>query len=410
MKHGLPLRAADLRGLGRLGLEAVLQVTDLVEAVHGGIQHVATLRAPRPGARPGHVARFAYGSVRGVTRLVGAALERVATGLDGAANDAAHSAGREAVLAALNGVLGDHLEASGNPFAIPLHLRHGDAVLPLDDRAALRAALPDAQPRVLVLLHGLCMSPWQWRMRSARATPDTDIQALAESLGYSVLLLHYNSGRHVAHNGRELAGQLQALVDAWPRPISQLTLLGHSMGGLVARSACHAAQDHGHGWVRLPVSLICLGTPHHGAPLERAGNGVDRLLAALPLVAPFARLGHLRSAGITDLRHGAVSEPDVRGPGRFAVCGRPHTVLPLPETVALHVLAGTRSPSLARSRLRGDGLVPVASALGQHRDPERDLAVPASRKAIIADAGHLALLHHPEVLSVLGRWLRRGNG
>ena len=61
--------------------------------------------------------------------------------------------------------------------------------------------------------------------------------------------------------------------------------------------------------------IVFLGTPHHGAPLERAGHGVDVLLDATPFSRPFAQIGKLRSAGILDLRHGHVQEADWRSPG-----------------------------------------------------------------------------------------------
>lgn len=405
MSRRLPLRPTDLQGVSRLGVEAVRQVTDLVESVHAGIQRVATLRAPGEPRRIGGIAGIAYGGVRGVTALVGGALEALTSRLQWPGDETVRSVPREVLLATLNGVLGDHLERTGNPLAIPLRLLQGGQPLPLHDRTALRAMLPEAGPRVLVLLHGLCMSPSQWRARAP--AENNDIQMLAERLGYRVLHLHYNSGRHIADNGADLADTLQALVDIWPQPIDELVLLGHSMGGLVARSACHAGIERGHTWATRPLRLICLGTPHHGAPLERAGNGVDRLLAALPLVKPFARLGQLRSAGITDLRHGAVLPAGLQGKQRFTARGLPPPAPPLPASVELHVLAGTRSAELrgASTRLRGDGLVPVASALGQHANPLRDLGVAPERQAVIAGVGHIALLHDPGVLAVLRGWL-----
>ena len=405
MSRTLPLRPSDLQGLGRLGIDAVLQVTDLVEAVHGGIQRVATLRAPGEPRRLGGIAGLAYGGVRGVTGLVGRALEAVTSRLDWPNDGTVRSGLRESVLAALNGVVGDHLEASGNPLAIPLQLLKDGQPLPLHDRDALQAALPPSGSRVLVLLHGLCMSPWQWR--AAMPGEDADMQALAEGLGYRVLHLHYNSGRHIAANGEDFADALQALVDAWPQAIDELVLLGHSMGGLVARSAVHAGSARAHAWTSRRLRLICLGTPHHGAPLERAGNGVDRLLAGLPLVKPFARLGHLRSAGITDLRHGAVLPAAMQGIQRFTTRGLPPPAPSLPDSVELHVLAGTRSPSLHRqpARLRSDGLVPVTSALGHHRDGARDLGVAQARQAVITGVGHIALLHDPRVLATVRGWL-----
>ena len=126
--------------------------------------------------------------------------------------------------------------------------------------------------------------------------------------------LHYNSGRHVSENGREFAALLEQLVAGWPVPVDELVIVGHSMGGLVARSACHHAEAQGQAWLASLTKLVCLGTPHHGAPLERGGRWVDVLLGLSPYVAPFARLGKARSAGITDLRFGNLQRRRLAGP------------------------------------------------------------------------------------------------
>src|SRR5213075_2020262 len=96
------------------------------------------------------------------------------------------------------------------------------------DRDALAEGFPDATGKVLVLVHGLCMSDRQWLRRG-----HDHGAALARDLGYTPVYLHYNSGRHVSENGRELAQLLDQLVSAWPVQIDELVLIGHSMGGLV---------------------------------------------------------------------------------------------------------------------------------------------------------------------------------
>ena len=204
---------------------------------------------------------------------------------------------------------------------------------------------------------------------------------------------------------------MQQLVAAWPVPVQRVVLLGHSMGGLIARSALHQAA--GGGWSALCSDLVCLGSPHHGAPLERAGHGVDLLLGATPglarYTAPLARLGKVRSAGITDLRHGlqdaagqALPLPlaPPKGPRCWALAG---TLDVGPEPAA----AGGRARG-AFSRLRGDGLVPVASALGQHKLVTQCLAFAPGHTAVLPATGHLALLHSPAVLQQLQAWLAPG--
>jgi pimeloyl-ACP methyl ester carboxylesterase len=189
--------------------------------------------------------------------------------------------------------------------------------------------------------------------------------------------------------------------------VERLVLLGHSMGGLLARSALHYGAQARHRWPGLVTDMLCLGTPHHGAPLERAGHWVDIVLGATPYATPFARLGKVRSAGITDLRHGNLLDEDWVGRDRFAQRADRRRPLPLPADVRCHAVAasaGQRNGDL-KDRLLGDGLVPLDSALGRHADPARRLAFPAERQWIGYGIGHLDLLSHPQVYAQLLRWL-----
>ncbi len=238
---------------------------------------------------------------------------------------------RDALVAALNGVVGDHLERTGNPLAIRMQL------LRRDDRFDA-AQLPSPGSDVLLLIHGLCMNDRQW----TRAGHDHG-QALAQALGFTPVYARYNSGLHISTNGRELALQLEQLLQDWPVPVQTLTIIGHSMGGLVARSAVHQATQAGMAWPRQLRRLVFLGTPHHGAPLERGGNWLHRGLGLSSYAAPLTRLSGLRSAGITDLRHGNLLDEDWAD-SRFAQRDT-RAALPLPAGVACYAVAGTLGPS-----------------------------------------------------------------
>ncbi|HSV54023.1 MAG TPA: alpha/beta hydrolase [Burkholderiaceae bacterium] len=398
------LRVSDVRGLARLAADATTGVARITEGVHQSV--LGTLGLPG-GAAPGQtrgLTGLVYKSVRGVTQLVAGGIDmvlaRLAPWLDAPGNaPAASSAEREAVLAALNGVLGDQLAEGQNPLATAMGLRYEGQPLTPEAMASIPAS---AGTKVLLLVHGLCMNDLQW----SREGHDHGAH-LAAALGYTPVYLRYNTGLHTSANGRMLADQLEHLVAQWPHPLQELTLLTHSMGGLVARSACHYASQAGHRWPQHLKNLVFLGTPHHGAPLERAGNWVDVLLASTPYSRPFAKLARMRSAGITDLRHGHVGDADWQGRDRFRHGPDPRQPVPLPPGVACYSVAATlaakRSP--LAERLVGDGLVPLRSALGQHDQRQHQLAFTPERQCVVYRTGHMELLSQPAVAQQLERWL-----
>jgi PGAP1-like protein len=415
-----------LRGVGRMAVDATTGVTDLVHALHTRIARgPAGLGGPVVGGAVNGITDLVYGSVKGVTRAVGVGLDallRQLAPLVGALTDDTPceppSRNREALLAALNGVLGDYLEQTHNPLAIDMRLRHRGLPLTLAPEALRRSFDPPSK-RLVILLHGLCMNDLQWDTGGPLEPRHDHGAELARELGVSSLYVHFNSGRHISTNGQALGVLLDALVAAWPVEISDITLLGHSMGGLVARSALHYGDVAGSAWPRLVHRMVFLGTPHHGAPLERGGHWIDTLLHSTGYTAPFARLGRVRSAGITDLRHGNVLDEDWHGHDRFAHGHDMRAPLPLPQDVRCHAIAATTAPadelrsaagSPAQdtgwsSRLPGDGLVPVDSALGRHADPRFTLALPPDHCWIAADTGHLELLSSRAVYERVRDWL-----
>jgi pimeloyl-ACP methyl ester carboxylesterase len=403
------LRSSDLHGLGRVAVDAVLGVSELVEALHLTIGQRLSPLAPAASGRTRGLTGLVYQSFRGVTRAVGGGLDLMLGQLppmlarksnrDG--NDSSLSSNeREAVLAALNGVLGDHLAASKNPLAIRMQFRHLGIDLPTG-QARLAERLPESSGKILVLVHGLCMNDRQWNANQR----DPGI-ILARELGFTPVYLYYNSGLHISTNGDAFSALLERLVKQWPQPVAELAIIAHSMGGLVARSACASADRNQLSWRGKLRKLVFLGTPHHGAPLERGGNWIDLILGISPYSAPFARLGKVRSAGITDLRHGNLSEIDWQGRDRFARSAPAPQPVALPAGVACHFVAATRSRKSADGKAGSDGLVPVASALGQHDDPSRCLEVPKTRQFIARGLNHFDLLDHSKVRQKISRWLQ----
>ncbi len=395
------LSLSDVLGLGRLAAEGAAGVTGLVEQVHMAVLDTPGL-APVAQVLTGGIARLVYRGVGGAFRLTGQGIGAGAALVAAGPDDAPVSRGREIALAVLNGVVGDHLAETGNPLALPMRFRREGRALALESQA-LAEAFPEATGKLAVLLHGLCMSDLQW----TRQNHDHGA-ALARDLGCTPVYLSYNSGLHVSVNGRAFAEALEALVAAWPAKIEDFVIVGHSMGGLVARSACLVAEE-GHAWRKKLKKLVFLGAPHHGAPLERIGNWVDVVIGRTPYAAAFGRLGKLRSAGVTDLRFGNIEDEDWHGRDRFAREPDPRRPVALPDGVACYAIAATAaaSPGDLKDRLLGDGLVPVMSALGRHKEFSRDLNFAPDRQWVACETGHLDLLSRRDVYERMAGWLAR---
>ncbi|HEY5757245.1 MAG TPA: hypothetical protein VIU34_15550 [Steroidobacter sp.] len=398
-RKAISANVSDLRGVAQLAVAAVIGATQIVEKMHETIvRTVPVVGKPAAGAVL-TIPNLAYRGIRGVTRLVGAALDTALGHAESlASSPVTSSIERDAILAAINGVLGDYLVSTASPLAIPMCLRRNGQPLQLE-RKALAAAFSRADRKLLVAMHGLCMT-------DSNRKEHIHASSLARDLGYTPISLQYNTGRHVSTNGREFASMMEQLVRAWPGPLDEVVIIAHSMGGLVARSACHYAKRDGHRWLGKLKKLVFLGTPHHGAPLERAGNWLEILMSTVPHSAPLAQLGGIRSAGIKDLRYGSLLDEDWQGlPGHAPHDSR--TSVPLPADVqCFAVAASLRAKSTARGmRITGDGLVPVKSALGRHENPSLDLAIPEHRQFTAHGLNHFELRTSQTVYERLHVWL-----
>jgi pimeloyl-ACP methyl ester carboxylesterase len=413
------LQPTDLRALVLLATEATAGLTAMTEGVHQSVWR--TLGAPS-GATPAHtrgLTGLVYQSIHGVTQWVGRnvanALERLEPLLQKIGDQVPESAERVALQAALNGVIGDRLAASQNPLNSPMTLRiqERESLIStaLDVDLTLKTQLPHASSKLLLVVHGLCMNDLQWNSPGADGHHN-HAHTLADTLGYTPVYLRYNTGLHISDNAQALAAQLEALFHHWPVPLTEISVLGHSMGGLVTRSAVHQAKEAGMRWPGQLKNIVFLGTPHHGSPLERAGNWVDVILGSTPYSAPFAKLGQLRSAGVTDLRYGHVLQSDWQEIERFRRKPDRRTPVPLPDGVRCFTVAATtaakRSP--LADRLIGDGLVPLHSALGLHDAPARCLHFAPDHQFIAYKTSHLALLSSPAVTAHLVQWLTTAKG
>lgn len=363
--------AEDLRAAIELIVAATTSITGVVEDMH-----VRIASGPgRPLERPVKaLVPLAYAPVRLITTLVGKGLDVALQRLDPWLGESTPGPEREALRSALNGVLGDLLERTGNPLALPMTLRHG---------APSR--------KLLVMVHGSCMNDRQW----LRNGHDHGAE-LARAHGYTPVYVLYNSGRHVSENGRQLDAELQRLVDGWPEPVDEIVVLAHSMGGLVARSAAHVATGS---WRAKLGKLMFLGTPHHGSPLEVGGSWLEMALGLTSYAAPLARLASIRSAGVTDLRFGYTLDEHWQGRPQFGHGADARTSLALPDDVIGYAVAGQSG------RFESDGLVPVASALGRHPRAELTLQLAEAHQLVVRGVDHLGLLDDAAVFAQLSRWI-----
>lgn len=281
----------------------------------------------------------------------------------------------------LNGVAGDAVSDWENPLHQQMTLCN-DAGQPM----TIEEWSSEGRRGLVLFIHGLCLSDREWQTPAHTAF----VSELRES-GMAVAWLRYNTGRPVHENGADLS----ALLDtARLEKRAGLTLIGHSMGGLVIRSATHHARFSGLRWVSRLDRAAYLGTPHQGAPLERLGHGANSLLGLTPYTKPLMKLGNLRSAGIMDLRHGRVTPPD-----------HDHHVALHDDTRHL-LVAGHLGRSSKRHWL-GDGLVPVRSALGQHVETDKALGGKQVTRVELPALGHMAMLDDERVYGALREWMQK---
>ena len=350
-------------GLARLATLLGGEITDTVQEMHGAIAH--------PFNRGRLPATLVYDMIRYGFRQAGNAVHL----LQNATQGETPAAGHPDLQSIVNGVFGQLLAARDSHYALPMTMLPGAPSL---ERSTL-----------VLMMHGLCLNEACWDNPAA-----SDFQRWAgPALDAHTRTLRYNTGLHISENGRDLADLLAAT--ALPE---RLVLVGHSMGGLVARSALHQGRARGDAWVDKVSHLACLGAPHQGAMLERLGNQANRLLGLTPYSRPLMRLGNLRSDGIRDLRFGYVVEDQWRD--RPLDEPRPSQKVPLDDRVEQLFLAGSLSEEGSDAPV-GDWLVRVDSALAERLYPD---AANLTRR-LLHRLGHMAMLEDPRTYDCLKEWL-----
>ncbi|SFZ70015.1 alpha/beta fold hydrolase [Chitinimonas taiwanensis] len=359
------------------------QTAGQVEAMHRAIadksfdtlQRVPVISVPVKLVRSVHDA--VLGGAYGAVRLGGRGL----LGLAGAIwrpKPSQQPASR--LQSALNGAFGDALQADANPLAFEMALYAHGASEPLS-RAALADALQAHNGKLCVLIHGLALDERCWQGEGAFGP------RLQAEFGYLPVYLRYNSGLPIQANAAALAGYLEDSLAGLPG-LHELVLVGHSMGGLLARSASYQASQQQLRWLGALRMVVCVGSPHRGAPLERIGRLLTVAMQVSKVSSPLAELAAQRSQGVQDLHHGLLDP----------ISGQTE---PLVAGVAYRLVASTmlRHPQQPAAQMLGDGLVPLRSAT----DP--DLMGDVARVEL-GGIGHMGQLRHPAVYAALQQWLR----
>jgi pimeloyl-ACP methyl ester carboxylesterase len=404
------MRSTEVRAIGELAGRTLAGAGTMVRDLHMAVADRA-FAAVGPGGAPARavhdgVAGAIHGAVASTLRALpvgaGTALARSAP-MDAPA--LAQTPRGSLALGALNAYLGDALAAAGSELALAMTLRHRGADLPLEP-AALAHALPAAGPRVAVFVHGLGETDASWRLRADAQRPGYGT-CLQRDLGHTPIELRYNTGLHISDNGRALAALLEELHEAWPVAIEEIVIVGHSMGGLVARSACHYGRAEGHAWTSAVRHVFCLGSPHLGAPLEKGVNALGWALGRVPETRPLAAALNARSAGIKDLRYGSCAEEDWCDCDADELLTDRCTDVPFLPGARFYFVAATlsRRPGAPLGAILGDLLVRVPSASGAGRRRRLDFAIEDGRN--VGGLTHFDLLNHPVVYDQIRAWIER---
>ena len=402
------MQTREAAALGSLAGKAMAGTVSRIEEMHQAVfSRSAFVGGPPVRLIHNGVAGAAYKGVRALNRglghLAGAGLARTAGAGE---RRLADSTAGSLALGALSGFHGDLLHRDRNGLAIEMTLRDGGCDVAIDP-AGLAEAFPAATPRLAVFVHGLCETDEAWWMfgrKSASYGP-----RLQRELGITPLYLRYNTGLHISDNGRHLSRLLAGVVESWPTEVEEIVLVGHSMGGLVARSACHYGERSGEDWASEVRHVFCLASPHLGAPLEKLANVAGWALGRLRETRSLARIVNGRSEGIKDLRFGYLVDEDWqdRDPDALLEDNRNH--IPFLETASYYCVSATlsRDPAHPLGHLIGDLLVRYPSASGQGARGER---IPFELDSDHHHAGglsHFHVLNDADVYRQIHAWLER---
>jgi triacylglycerol lipase len=341
-----------------------------------------------------------YGAISGVLRISSGSIRALAK--RGVGRPVESSRMGRGVVAAVNGLIGDELRMVDDPQAIVMAVRKDGGDVPVSPWP-IGESFRDATSHIVLFLHGLCESDESWSLGD-RSTGSTYAQRIKNDTDGTPVFIRYNTGLRVSENGKHLDWLIRQLVASWPTDVTRITLVGHSMGGLVVRAATNHATASGQTWQHLVRDVICLGTPHTGAALEKVAHMGSRVLHFFPESRPFSAILNARSGGILDLRHGYITKEEWEGQDLTQLWGLDRiAAAPLPHA-EYHFVIATLGATKRHpfSTILGDLLVHFSSAAGIGRS---GTVVDGARLEYLPSTHHFALLNHPRIGDWLVQWL-----
>lgn len=422
-----------ITGAKDLFFDAVEEITNLVERTHARVSRktfrplavIEPVATVAKGVQAAHdlTASSVYGTIRLVNRGIRKLIDAGTGLIGGLVDDSSAPPGSPATSllnqnghrsfiidhaqSALNALYGDYLGKRQNGLDIGMAFRHRGRILPLE-REAIKRSISTPAGKICIFVHGLGCTEWIWRMDGQ---PDVDFGSmLRKDLGYTPLYVRYNTGRHVSENGRRLSALLARLWEEYPREIEEIVIIGHSMGGLVARSAAHYGKDQDESWIGQLRHIFFVGSPNLGAPLEKGVNILGSLLRFFKTAGTQvpAEILNSRSAGIKDLRFGYTMDEEWAGKDPDLFLRNSRQDIPFVDGVGYYFIAATitKHPEHPAGRLFGDLLVRVPSASGKTRVPERAIAFRSG--SVFSGMHHMKMASHPEVYGAIRRYIEQG--
>ncbi len=262
--------------------------------------------------------------------------------------------------------------------------------------------------KVCILIHGLTNNETIWSF-SNQSDYGTFLQ---EDLQYTPLYLRYNTGLHISDNGKAFANTMEQLHENYPIEIEEVTIIAHSMGGLITHSACYYAQLEQNSWTQKLKNIFLLATPHFGSFLEKFANVTTNILEKVPNwpTRMVGKILNLRSAGIKDLRFGYLTEDEWNSEDPDKLLKNNKKPISKLEGVNYYVISGrlTHEEKHWVSYLFGDILVSKRSATARSKNT-KEFNFPLENHFEFGKTFHFELNTRIEVYEKIKEWIIKEN-